>query len=95
MEHDQNDADVELFNPQEIDFSEVERLRTKVASLESLLANGSNMQANELLKSYMDTQEAMRQDQAQVNQQLLQVIQNLQAENRELKDKLLDHKMNE
>ena len=27
-----------LFNPQEIDFSEVERLRTKVATLESILA---------------------------------------------------------
>ena len=35
MIEEQNDE--ELFNPQEIDFSEVERLRTKVATLESLL----------------------------------------------------------
>ena len=31
------DDDGELFNPQDIDFNEVERLRTKVAKLESLL----------------------------------------------------------
>ena len=43
IEDDNNAEDEgELFNPQEIDFSEVERLRTKVATLESLLANGAN-----------------------------------------------------
>jgi len=38
MEDQENDEG-ELFNPQEIDFSEVERLRVKVATMESLLAN--------------------------------------------------------
>ena len=34
-----DDDEGELFNPQEIDFSEVERLREKVATLEQLLLN--------------------------------------------------------
>ena len=44
LDQDQNDGEdeAELFNPQEIDFSEVERLRDKVGQLESLLANGSS-----------------------------------------------------
>ena len=37
----------------------------------------------------------MRKEQAQVNQQLLQVIQNMQSENRELKDKLFDQQVKE
>ena len=39
---DIEEGEEELFNPQEIDFSEVERLRTKVATLESLMANGAS-----------------------------------------------------
>jgi len=67
----------ELFNPQEIDFNEVERLRTKVATLESLIANGANQQPSVLLSSYMETQESMRKEQAQTNQKLLQIISEL------------------
>ena len=70
----------------------MERLRTKVGQLESLLASNSSQQPGDLLIAYMNSQEAMRKDQAQVNQQLLQVIQTLQQENRELKDKLLEFK---
>ena len=37
QDENEEESDV-LFNPQEIDFSEVERLRTKVATLESILS---------------------------------------------------------
>ena len=64
----------ELFNPQEIDFSEVERLRTKVATLESILANQGQQDSTVLLKCYMDSQEQVRREQSQANQQLLQIV---------------------
>ena len=47
--------EAELFNPQEIDFSEVERLRTRVGQLESLLSNQSQEQPAALLMRYMET----------------------------------------
>ena len=68
MEEPSNDE--ELFNPQEIDFSEVERLRTKVATLESLLtdqAGPNQLASHTLLKCYMDSQEASRRELAQAN----------------------------
>ena len=46
----------------------MERLRTKVGQLESLLAANSSQQPGDLLMAYMSSQEAMRKDQAQVNQ---------------------------
>ena len=45
----------EVFNPQEIDYDEVARLRTKVTDLESLLANAAKDEPSVLLKGYMET----------------------------------------
>lgn len=74
MEDQENDEG-ELFNPQEIDFSEVERLRVKVATMESLLANnGAQQDPSLLLKCYMDSQERIRSEQAQANSSLLKIV---------------------
>ena len=52
----------------------MERLRTKVASLESLISNQSQDGAQTLLMKYMETQESARQEQVQANLKLMQVI---------------------
>jgi len=46
IEDDQDEE--EMFNPQEIDFDEVERLRGKVAVLESVLANSAEKEPSML-----------------------------------------------
>ena len=83
----------EVFNPQEIDYDEVARLRTKVTDLESLLANAAKDEPSVLLKGYMETQEASRKEQAEANNKLLTIISDLQEENRELKDKNFEMKI--
>lgn len=80
----------EIFNPQEIDYGEVERLRNKVGTLESLLSESAQKEPALILKAYIESQEAIRKENAEANQQLMQVVQNLQQENRELKDKVLE-----
>ena len=47
LEEDQEEE--EIFNPQEVDFDEVERLRGKVALLESVLANSAKKEPGILL----------------------------------------------
>lgn len=56
QDENEEESDV-LFNPQEIDFSEVERLRTKVATLESILSGQGQQDPSLLLKTYMEAQE--------------------------------------
>ena len=79
-----------MFNPQEIDFGEVERLREKVANFEKVMAlKAADAPANVLFQAFLDQQEANRKDHAKVNQGLLEVISKLQTENKDLKDVIL------
>ena len=47
----------------------------------------------ELLQSYMDTQETLRREQAEANGKLMTIISELQQENRDLKDKNFEMKV--
>ena len=94
--NNEDDEDVvSMFNPQEIDYDEVSRLRQKVTDLEGMLASaakgGDSMQV--VLKSYMDTQEASRREQAEANVKLMTIISELHEECRDLKDKNFEMKV--
>ena len=67
----------EMFNPQEINFDEVTRLRDRVASLENVMAQNAAKSPELLFKSFIESQEASHRAQAKVNQGLLEVIANL------------------